>query len=53
MPRAAEAQSDGIDGEFLGDFIELNFRAKRGCGVPWPRFGPQAGLLQTAPPFEL
>jgi hypothetical protein len=36
MPRRAAA---------LSIWISI---AKRGCGVPWPRFGPQGGLFVNA-----
>jgi hypothetical protein len=40
--RPAQAQVGRILAERDGDLVELDLLPKRGCGVPWPRFGPQA-----------
>ena len=54
VTRVSQPQLGGIEPEVLGDLVELDSSAKRGCGVPWPRLGPQGGLLvKTRMPSNL
>ena len=39
------AQLDGIDAERSAILSSETSKAKRGCTLPWPRLGPQGGLL--------
>ncbi len=42
IPSRSSAGSSASFAAILSSWISC---PKRGCGVPWPRFGPQGGLL--------
>ena len=39
------AQLDGVEAELSAILSSETSKAKRGCTLPWPRLGPQGGLL--------
>ena len=44
-----EPQLGRIDAQICSAILSsCTSSAKRGCGVPWPRLGPQGGLLVNA-----